>query len=130
MADPEDKKSTLDDLEARAQRAAAEAAVSAAAAAAREGVERAGTGLLDALEVAIFGRVGGAEARLETEKIPDPLDRLRAKYGSVEVPKAPDAPVREDPVAKARAELERLKAEAAAKKAGGAVEPEPVKKTL
>ncbi len=129
MSDPADRKSPLDDLEARAQAAAAEAAVKAAASAAIEGAERAGNGLLDALEEAIFGRVGGAEATVQAEKIVDPLDRLRAKYGSMETPKPVEAPKREDPVAKARAELERLKAEAAAKR-GGSPEEAPVKKTL
>lgn len=131
------KSSTLDDLQARAELAAAEVAVRAAASAALEGAERAGTGLLDALEQAIFGRVGGAEATLQVEKIADPLDRLRAKYGDVKAPTPP--PAREDPVAKARAELERLKAAAGAKgqasadaapAGSGPSADEPVKRTL
>lgn len=125
MSDPKDKTDTLDDLKARAELAAAEAAARSAANAAVEGLSRAGHGLLDALEVAVFGRVGGAEAQVAAEQQVDPLDRLRAKYEKVEAPKP--APRAEDPVAKAKTELERLKAEAAARKAG---EQEPVKKTL
>lgn len=127
MGEPTEKKTLGEDLEARAQAAAADAAVKVAAEAARETVERAGSGLLDALEVALFGRVGGADATLAAEKIADPLDRLRAKYEDIPLPKPAEAAPKEDPVAKARAELERLKAEAAAKKAGA----EPAaKKTL
>ena len=125
MSDTDDKPGTLDDLKARAELAAAEAAARSAANAAVEGLSRAGHGLLDSLEVAIFGRVGGAEATVAAEQIADPLERLRAKYEQVETPK-PASPA-EDPVAKAKAELERLKAEAAARKAGG---PDPLKKTL
>jgi hypothetical protein len=131
MSEP--KPSPLDDLQARAELAAAEAALESAAKAAVEGASKAGNGLLDALEVAIFGRVGGAEATLAAEKIADPLERLRAKYGDVEVPRpAEAAPRKEDPVARAKAELERLKAAQAETRAasGDPGDEAPVKKTL
>lgn len=122
----------LDKLRSEAEARAAEAAVKAAAAQASEAVSRAGTGLLDALETALFGKVGGADAALRKDSATSTLDRLRAQYGTAgdEVEEAVQKPapkvIKEDPVAKAKAELERLKAEAAAP----GVEPPPIKKTL
>ena len=84
------------------------------------------------------GRVSGkrifirADQVLRKDSATGTLDRLRAQYGAsgdeVEDAMKPAAPkvVKADPVAKARAELERLKAEAAAPKAP----PPEVKKTL
>ena len=124
--------SALDKLKAEAEARAAEAAVKAAAEQAGEAVSRAGHGLLDALETALFGRVGGAESELRKESARSPIDRLRAQYGAsgdeVEQATRPAEPpvVKADPVAKAKAELERLKAAAAAPR----TEPAPVKKTL
>lgn len=127
MADEDKDRRTIDTLKAEAEKLAAEAAVKAAAESAIEGVSRVGHGLLDALEVALLGRVGAAEAALKAEQIHDPLERLRAKYEDVELPKPAATPPREDPVAKARAELDRLKAEAAQARAEADA---PVKKTL
>lgn len=129
MADEDKDQRTIDTLRAEAEKLAAEAAVKAAAESAIEGVSRAGHGLLDVIEVALLGRVGAAEDALKAEQIRDPLDRLRAKYEDVELPKPASASPREDPVAKARAELERLKAEAAQARAAEGTDA-PVKKTL
>ena len=124
--------SVVEKLKSEAELRAAEAAVKAAASSASAAASRAGAGLLDALETALFGKVGGADQVLRKDSATGTLDRLRAQYGAsgdeVEDAMKPAAPkvVKADPVAKARAELERLKAEAAAPKAP----PPEVKKTL
>ncbi len=130
----------------RAARAAAEATVEAAAAAA----SKVAHGVLDGLETLLFGKVGAAEEAARAE-VGDPLDRLRAKYADkpagtpdatpsgtpTDAPDAPEAakpapeparPPREDPVARARAELDALKA-ARDRRASGDEGP-PIKKTL
>lgn len=123
----------LKKLKSEAELRAAEAAVQAAVSQAGAAASRAGEGLLDALEAAIFGKVGGADQVLRKDRASSALDRLRAQYGAsgdeveaAEKAAAPPPVVKPDPVAKARAELERLKAEAAAPRSP----PPEVKKTL
>lgn len=146
MPEDDKKDSLLDDaaarlaatrerIEAEARAASTRAAVGAATSAAASAASRAGEGLLDALETALFGKVGEADKVLRREATADPLERLRAQYGrsgdEVEQATAPPAPVKattptvEDRLAKAKIELERLKAAKAA-----APEDAPPKKTL
>ncbi len=130
----------------RAARAAGEAAVTAAVTAAG----KMATGVLDGIETLLFGRVGAAEEAAKAED-GDPLARLRARYDAdvaavkragggapaadagTEDPMTPAQPVatarppREDPVARARAELEALKA---ARGKSAPSPDEPRKKTL
>lgn len=109
------QESIVDTARARATRATADAALDAAGSAA----SKVAHSMLDGLETLLFGRVGGAE-EAATEKESDPLARMRQLYTAPPAP-AP-APAREDPVARARADLDALKA---ARKS-----PAAVKKTL
>mgnify|MGYP003335114314 CR=1 FL=1 len=116
---PEPKPSPLEDLAAAARERlakaeeeakvrAATAAAEAAVAGAARAVAKAADGVLDGIEGMLFGKVGGAKEHLQQQEA-DPLTRLRSQYTKEkDAPKA--APPKEDPVAKARAELEALKA--------------------
>lgn len=128
------------EAKARAARAAAEATAAAAVEAASQAASKVAHGVLDGLETLIFGRVGGAE-EAATRDDGDPLDRLRARYAAEKPPAAPDAPApaeatppaparpaKEDPVARAKAEFEALKA--ARERKNAAPDDTPVKKTL
>lgn len=70
---------------------------------------RLGHAALDAVERALFGEVGGAAKAVEREAGRDGLDVVRERWGKPEGP-AEAPPPAEDPVERARAELERLKA--------------------
>ena len=87
-------------------RAAAEAAARQALAQAGEAVARAADGFADALEVALLGKKGAADA-LRAQPEVDALDRLRAATADPTPKAAP--PPQEDKLAKARAELEAMK---------------------
>jgi hypothetical protein len=97
--------------------AAARAAVQAALKATANGVVDAAHSALDAVERAVFGRVGGAEEQVRADAAADPLARLRQQYGVGET--APAAPPTEGPVesaeARARRQLAALKEAAAAR---------------
>jgi hypothetical protein len=95
----------LDEVEQAARAQAAEKAAELAARAALASVERAASSLLDGLESAIFGKVGGAAAAVAAEEEADPLERLRKRYGAAEAPKPPV----DDPVARAKRTLEEMK---------------------
>ena len=105
----------MSDVQRRIEAAAAEAAARAALAEVADGARSLGHGLLDALEGAVFGEKGGAEAAI-------------ARFeGSA--PPLVAAPPRESAAAKSariQAKLAALKAAAAAP----AGESPPVKKTL
>lgn len=109
-----DAKAKLAKAEEEARMRAAAAAAEAAVAGAAKAVAKAADGVLDGLESMLFGKVGGAKEHLDRENA-DPLDRLRAQYAKPEPKEAPKAAPKVDPVAKARAELEALKAARGAK---------------
>lgn len=93
-----------------------------------EELSRAGHSVLDAVEEAVFGRVGGADAAVAGLDA-DPLERLRAEAALHSEPSAArrDA-LREERAARelrAQQELEALKAQR-----GGAPGAEPKKRTL
>jgi hypothetical protein len=125
---------TADAAAQKAATAAAEAAARQAAASAIAGISRAADSALDALEKALFGKVGGAEEAIQADS-GKPLEVLRAKYGIGEAGKeGPEATEKaeavkaaeEDPVARARAQLEALKKA----RTQGAEPAPPSKKTL
>lgn len=96
MADP-DPKAELE------RRLAAAAAVAG----------RVGHAVLDAVEAALFGRVGGADEAVRKEEGRGGLDAVRGAWGQEPGPLPAPSP---DPEARARVELERLKAEARERK--------------
>jgi hypothetical protein len=128
--DQDERSGPLSELQAEVQRRAVEMAAKQAAGAALEGASRAGHGLLDAVESLLFGEKGGAQKLLEREESADPLARIRSRHqlGEDSRPAAATAPAAPDPVAEARARLEKMKAELKARKEGP-VEGE-IKKTL
>lgn len=110
------------------ERASAEAAKAAVV----SGLEAAATGALDAVERLLFGKVGGAEEAVRREESADPLERLRAQYGSAEPQSAAATPKntapKEDPnevAIRQLADLKRARAERLA-----AAEAGEIKKTL
>lgn len=155
MAKDPETPGPLDTLADEARSRAARAAVEAAAEAAVATAGRVANGVLDGLESLLFGRVGAAEEAAKADD-PDPLARIRAKYDAdvaavhradgadgatkreaapaAPVQAAPPRPAKEDPVVRARAELEALKAARDARNARDVKETgahaEPVKKTL
>lgn len=110
MADTPDDDTTNDTSNASLE-ATADAAVATAG--------KVATGVLDTLEALLFGRVGGAEDAAKADE-GDPITRMRTRYNAdVATVKAETPPgaaptgsplPRPDPVARARAELEALKA--------------------
>lgn len=81
--------------------------VKVATEAGRRVVERTADEALDDLEKALLGKVGAAD-ELANKPEADPLDAVRQRYGIGAASSEP-APAPEDPVAKARAELDELK---------------------
>ncbi len=138
--DPGPLARAADAAEALAQEArarAARATVEAAADVATEAAAKVAHGVLDGLEALVFGKVGAAEQAAKADD-GDPLARLRARYAADDAPKAaapapraptaaPLASAKVDPVARARAELDALKAARAAPRSA---DPPPTKKTL
>lgn len=138
----------LESLADEARKRAARATVEAAAEAAVATAGKVATGVLDGLETFLFGRVGAAEEAAKADD-GDPLARVRNRYNAdvaavkraagEEPPgtpehsapeakaEAPARPAKPDPVARARAELEALKA---ARDKRGTAPDAPVKKTL
>lgn len=75
--------------------------------AASEQLSRFADGALDAVEKALFGKVGGADEAIQRDQ--DPRKALRARYGLNPDAAPPPPPAEEDPLAVARAQLEALK---------------------
>jgi len=136
-----------DEARKRAARATVEATVEAAAEAAVATAGRVATGVLDGLETLLFGRVGAAEEAAKADD-GDPLARVRNRYNAdvaavkratgdtapaeeaTQKPSGPAPaarPAKPDPVARARAELEALKA---ARDKRTDTPDTPIKKTL
>jgi hypothetical protein len=145
--DPTDEKDAapvgaIEALTDEARRRAARATVEAAAEAAVATAGRVATGVLDGLETLLFGRVGAAEEAAKADE-GDPLARVRNRYNAdvaavkraagdtapaEEIAPAPVArPAKPDPVARARAELDALKA---ARDKRTDTPDTPIKKTL
>lgn len=91
-------------------------------------LSKAGHSLLDTVEKALFGRVGGAEAAASALD-QSPIEKLRADAALLDEARAdsrPSADTRAAREARAAAELEALKA----RNADPSAPPEPKKRTL
>ncbi|MDP2305260.1 MAG: hypothetical protein Q8P18_04455 [Pseudomonadota bacterium] len=148
-APPGPLEALAEEARGRAAHAALKATAEAAADAAIATAGKVASGVLDGLETLLFGRLGAAEEAAKADE-GDPLARMRSRYNADvaavkraagdEAPEeggapaaappqeaAPARPVKPDPVARARLELEALKA---ARDKRAASPDAPIKKTL
>lgn len=101
--------SLTDQVQKKAARAAVNATLEATADAAVATAGKVATGVLDTIEALLFGRVGGAEEAAKADE-GDPITRMRTRYNADVAAVKDVVAATDDPVARAHAELEALKA--------------------